>query len=66
MLSITLRGESREYILSFINAFLDGDKEQFFLSLERLLNIGSSSGTDLAVGVVTAFILLINNFNMEE
>ncbi|CAK7032216.1 DUF2877 domain-containing protein [Tissierella carlieri] len=66
MLSITLRGESREYILSFINAFLDGDKEQFLLFLERLLNIGSSSGTDLAVGVVTAFILLINNFNMEE
>jgi hypothetical protein len=66
MLSITLRGESREYILNFINAFLDEDKKQFLLFLERLLNIGSSSGTDLAVGVVTAFILLINNFNMEE
>ena len=66
MLSITLRGESREYILSFINGFLDEDKKQFLLFLERLLNIGSSSGTDLAVGVVTAFILLINNFNMEE
>ncbi|MSU02024.1 DUF2877 domain-containing protein [Tissierella pigra] len=66
MLSITLRGESREYILSFINGFLDEDKKQFLLFLERLLNIGSSSGTDLAVGVVTAFILLTNNFNMEE
>ncbi|MBU5436957.1 DUF2877 domain-containing protein [Tissierella sp. MSJ-40] len=66
MLLITLKGEAREYVLNFINSFLDGNKDRFLFSFKNLLNIGSSSGTDLAIGVVTAFNLSINNFNMEE
>jgi succinyl-CoA synthetase alpha subunit len=65
MLLVALKGEMREYILSFIHSFLSEDKERILLDFENVLQIGSSSGTDLSIGVITAFSLLISNLNME-
>lgn len=65
MLLVALKGEMREYISSFINSFLSKDKERVLLDFEKILLIGSSSGTDLSIGVITAFSLLISNLNME-
>lgn len=61
-----IKGRTEEHILNVIDSFLGEDKKRLKFSFKKLFEIGSSSGTDLAVGIVVAFILLINNFNMEE
>lgn len=45
-------GKVRESIISLLNSLLVEDDEELILSLNKLLNIGSSSGTDIALGIV--------------
>jgi hypothetical protein len=45
-------GKVRESIISLLNSLLVEDDEYIILSLNKLLNIGSSSGTDIAYGIV--------------
>ncbi|WP_313165156.1 DUF2877 domain-containing protein [Sedimentibacter sp.] len=66
MLLTAINGEAREYIINFILSFLNKNEKEFLLSLNNLLSIGCSSGTDIAIGAVTAFIIIINNSDMEE
>lgn len=45
-------GKVRESIISLLNSILVEDDQDLILSLNKLLNIGSSSGTDIAYGIV--------------
>lgn len=45
-------GKVRESIISLINSILYGTEEDLILSLNKVLKIGSSSGTDIALGIV--------------
>jgi hypothetical protein len=45
-------GKVRESIISLLNALLVENDEDLNLSLNKLLNIGSSSGTDIALGII--------------
>lgn len=45
-------GKVRESIISLLNSILVEDDQDLILSLNKLLNIGSSSGTDIALGIV--------------
>lgn len=45
-------GKVRESIISLLNSLLVDNDYDLFLSLNKLLNIGSSSGTDIALGIV--------------
>ena len=45
-------GKVRESIISLLNSLLIENDEDLILSLNKLLNIGSSSGTDIALGIV--------------
>ncbi|WP_423801983.1 DUF2877 domain-containing protein [Neobacillus sp. SAB-20_R2A] len=45
-------GKVRESIILLLNALLDENEADLFLSLNKVLNIGSSSGTDIALGLV--------------
>jgi hypothetical protein len=45
-------GKVRESIISLLNSLLVEDEEDLILSLNKLLNIDSSSGTDIALGIV--------------
>lgn len=42
----------RESIISLVNSLLIENDEDLILSLNKLLNIGSTSGTDIALGIV--------------
>ncbi|HCX61564.1 DUF2877 domain-containing protein [Sedimentibacter sp.] len=66
MLLTAINGETREYIINFISSFFNKGEENFLFSLNNLLSIGYSSGTDIAIGVVMAFIIIINNSDREE
>lgn len=45
-------GKVRESIILLINSFISGNEEDLILSLNKVLSIGSSSGTDIALGIV--------------
>jgi hypothetical protein len=45
-------GKVRESIISLLNTILNGTEEDLILSLNKVLKIGSSSGTDIALGMV--------------
>lgn len=45
-------GKVRESIISLVNSILYGAEEDLILSLNKVLKIGSSSGTDIALGIV--------------
>ena len=55
MLEVAIEGKAREYLMTFTQAFLKDDDESFKKALEDLLTIGSSSGTDMSVGIILAF-----------
>lgn len=42
----------RESVIHLIYSILYGEEEDLFLTLNKVLTIGSSSGTDLALGLV--------------
>jgi hypothetical protein len=46
-------GKVRESIISLINSIFYGTEEDLILSLNKVLKIGSSSGTDIALGILT-------------
>ncbi len=45
-------GKVRESIISLLKSLLVENDEDLTLSLNKVLNIGSSSGTDIALGIV--------------
>ncbi|WHY67637.1 DUF2877 domain-containing protein [Neobacillus sp. SuZ13] len=45
-------GQVRESVIHLIYSILYGEEEDLFLTLNKVLTIGSSSGTDLALGLV--------------
>ncbi|MFJ7727585.1 DUF2877 domain-containing protein [Neobacillus sp. NPDC097160] len=45
-------GKVRESIICLLDSLIAGNEEDLILSLNKVLNIGSSSGTDIAVGLV--------------
>lgn len=45
-------GKVRESIIQLVEAMVKGKDEELILSLNKVLNIGSSSGTDIALGLV--------------
>ena len=60
MISVAVNGESRENIYNFIQALLSNKPMQFNRATYQLFSIGSSSGTDISIGVVTAFLYIIS------
>ena len=46
-------GQVRESICSFIHAILYGTEVESIEALRRVLAIGSSSGTDIALGLIS-------------
>jgi hypothetical protein len=53
-------GRVRESILKLLHALIAGSQEELLLALDRVLNIGSSSGTDIATGLVRGLEININ------
>ncbi|PEJ57143.1 hypothetical protein CN692_14425 [Bacillus sp. AFS002410] len=45
-------GKVRESLIQLIHSLINGTEEDLILSLNKVLNIGSSSGTDIALGLV--------------
>lgn len=45
-------GQVRESIVSLLEAILSDDERELIISLQKVLNIGSSSGTDIALGIL--------------
>jgi hypothetical protein len=45
-------GKVRESLIRLIHSLINGTEEDLILSLNKVLNIGSSSGTDIALGLV--------------
>ncbi|MFK9090363.1 DUF2877 domain-containing protein [Bacillus salipaludis] len=45
-------GKVRESIICLIDSLIAGNEEDLFLSLNKVLSIGSSSGTDISLGLV--------------
>ncbi|MCL6574357.1 MAG: DUF2877 domain-containing protein, partial [Bacillus sp. (in: Bacteria)] len=46
-------GNVRESIITLINSIISGNEKDLSLSLNRVLNIGSTSGTDIVLGLVS-------------
>ncbi|SMQ62826.1 Protein of unknown function [Bacillus sp. OV166] len=46
-------GQVRESIIHLVHSILNGEEDDLYLSLNKVLNIGSSSGTDIALGLVS-------------
>ncbi len=65
MLLAALEGEFKEGILNLIAALISDNPNILRLRLGELLAVGSSSGTDMTIGIVMAFQLIIENFKME-
>lgn len=66
MLENALEGKFKEGIINFIYSLLEEDRKKLEKSIKNILNIGSSSGMDLSIGIIVAIKLLMNNLNMEE
>ncbi len=46
-------GKVRESIIQLVSSMLKGNRDELILSLNKVLHIGSSSGTDIALGLVS-------------
>ncbi|MEK4487311.1 DUF2877 domain-containing protein [Psychrobacillus sp. FSL H8-0484] len=46
------KGKVRESIIALVDALLEENEEQLILTLVKVLKIGSSSGTDIALGIL--------------
>lgn len=68
MIKAAVEGKYREYLNEFIYSFLEEDENKFLKSFKNLLTIGSSSGTDMSIGVVLGFLytIEIKRNEMEE
>ena len=65
MLNNLLKGKVRNKLIKFIRS-LNKNKQNFVYQFNRLLTIGSSSGMDMAVGVITAYREILSKQEMEE
>lgn len=54
------KGEVRQTLVKFLEDITKGREEELQISLEDLLNIGSSSGTDIARGIVCGLEINLN------
>ncbi len=59
MLKAAIEDKYREYLNEFVYSFFENRKEEFVKAFKNLLTIGSSSGTDMSVGVILGFIYTI-------
>ncbi|MFJ9499206.1 DUF2877 domain-containing protein [Brevibacillus centrosporus] len=57
MLKKAAVGQVRESIVSLLQAAIEGTVEDVIRSLDKVLSIGSSSGTDLTMGLVSGLML---------
>jgi hypothetical protein len=55
-------GKVRESIISLVTSILYGTEEDLILSLNKVLKIGSSSGTDIALGIVAGLEVQIKSW----
>lgn len=53
-------GQIRESLIRLLQDLTDGSEDSFIASLERVLQIGSLSGTDIATGIVSGLELSTN------
>ncbi|CRK81888.1 hypothetical protein BN000_01805 [Neobacillus massiliamazoniensis] len=53
-------GKVRESIIRLVDSLFYGKEEELFFSLNQVINIGSSSGTDIALGLVSGLEANIN------
>lgn len=60
MLKAATEKKFRENLNNFILSFLQDNRIHFEYELQKLLDIGSSSGTDMSIGVVLGFLYLIH------
>jgi len=49
------KGRVRESITRLLHSITCGKQEELILSLDKVLNIGSSSGTDIVYGIISGF-----------
>ncbi|WP_130806133.1 DUF2877 domain-containing protein [Senegalia massiliensis] len=66
MLKAATQEKFREYLNDFIYSFLYNNSDKYLKSFKNLLTIGSSSGTDMSIGVVLGFLFTIDENEMEE
>ncbi len=59
MLKAALEDKYREFLNEFVYSFFGYDNEEFIKAFKNLLTIGSSSGTDMCVGVLVGFLYTI-------
>ncbi len=56
MLRAVINGQIREYLADFIYAVFEEDNINLTNKFENLMKVGSSSGTDMSIGVVLGFL----------
>lgn len=61
MLTAAVAGEFKQQIEELAKAFMVNDSEKLRKCLAKLLMVGSTSGTDIAVGMITGFQWMMNN-----
>jgi len=66
MLKAATQEKYREYLNDFIYSSLYNNSDEYLKSFKNLLTIGSSSGTDMSIGVVLGFLFTIDENEMEE
>lgn len=59
MLKAALEDKYREFLDEFVYSFFGCAKVEFIKSFKNLLTIGSSSGTDMSIGVIIGFLYTI-------
>ncbi|HHV39337.1 MAG TPA: DUF2877 domain-containing protein [Tepidimicrobium sp.] len=63
MIRAAMKGQAREYILKFTQAFFKTDRDDFLHSYENMLKIGSTSGMDISIGIAIAFHFILDRKN---
>ncbi|MFO1445385.1 DUF2877 domain-containing protein [Bacillus sp. Bva_UNVM-123] len=59
-------GKVRESIIQLVHSIINGSEEELILSLNKVLTIGSSSGTDIALGLVAGLEANLTSFSKKS
>lgn len=60
MIKASLEGKTRENLINFVYALFDNDSSKLIYSVDKIFSIGSSSGTDLSVGIIIGLMWGLN------
>lgn len=60
MIKASLEGRTRENLIDFICALFSNDNSRLVHNIDKVFSIGSSSGTDLSVGIVIGLMYSLN------